>query len=282
MNGGSLFAGNRPFIALFQCFILAVSYVGSLYVCKSSLPRDHPVTIRQRMKSVAVISIIGPLFVYGCSISTNDSPTIFRWLGLHTNNIFASLFLPLSLTMALFMGPLVLAIHDVGVTNLKENLMTGSWFADLAWYRTFVVAPFTEEFIFRACMLPILVPNFGLKWSILLAPLFFGIAHFHHIKEQLRLGHELIPVLFQAFFQLFYTTLFGVYTAFLFLRTGNLIGPVICHSFCNMMGFPDFESLFSSGYPKIISVIFICGLLLFIKLLFPLTDPSLFNSIYWV
>jgi len=34
--------------------------------------------------------------------------------------------------------------------------------------------PFTEEFVFRACMLPVLVPSLGENWSLLLCPLFFG------------------------------------------------------------------------------------------------------------
>jgi len=34
--------------------------------------------------------------------------------------------------------------------------------------------PFTEEFVFRACMLPVLVPSLGENWSLFLCPLFFG------------------------------------------------------------------------------------------------------------
>jgi len=34
--------------------------------------------------------------------------------------------------------------------------------------------PFTEEFVFRACMLPVLVPSLGENLSLLLCPLFFG------------------------------------------------------------------------------------------------------------
>lgn len=33
----------------------------------------------------------------------------------------------------------------------------------------------SEEFIFRACMLPLLVPQFGEGWSVFICPLFFGV-----------------------------------------------------------------------------------------------------------
>ena len=277
-----MFVNDQPMIALLQCFILAVSFVGSLYVYKSQYPRDHPVTIMQRFKSVAVISLVGPLFVYFCGTvdNTGNSYPFSRLLGLHTENILLSLFLPLLLTVILFLGPIVLNLLQDGVADMRD-VTKGHYLTDLRWYRTFIVAPFTEEFIFRACMLPILLPNFGLIWSILLAPLFFGVAHFHHVIEQLRAGQKLVPVLLAALFQMSYTTLFGFYTAFLFLRTGHLIGPVVCHSFCNFMGFPDFEGIPTCSFPKLVSFLFIFSLLLFSRLLFPLTEPYLFDSIYW-
>ena len=36
-------------------------------------------------------------------------------------------------------------------------------------------APLSEEFVFRACMLPILVPALGEGWSVVVCPLLFGV-----------------------------------------------------------------------------------------------------------
>ena len=44
-------------------------------------------------------------------------------------------------------------------------------------------------------------------------------------------------------FQSTYTTIFGMYSAFLFIRTGHIAAPVVAHGFCNFMGFPDFNEL---------------------------------------
>jgi hypothetical protein len=35
-----------------------------------------------------------------------------------------------------------------------------------------------------------------------------------------------------------YTSLFGAYSSYLFLRTGLVVGPLIAHVFCNLMGLP--------------------------------------------
>ena len=41
--------------------------------------------------------------------------------------------------------------------------------------RNHVVAPLTEELVFRACMLPILVPCMGPQKAVFACPLFFGV-----------------------------------------------------------------------------------------------------------
>ncbi|NWI13012.1 FACE2 protease, partial [Crypturellus soui] len=58
--------------------------------------------------------------------------------------------------------------------------------ADVRWLRNQVVAPLTEELVFRGCMVPVLLPCTGAARALLAGPLFFGLAHFHHVIEQLR------------------------------------------------------------------------------------------------
>ena len=75
---------------------------------------------------------------------------------------------------------------------------------------------------------------------IFATPLYFGIAHIHHFYE-FTLTHPftpLIPALLRSLIQFGYTTVFGWYATFLFLRTGNVWGVVLVHSFCNWMGLP--------------------------------------------
>jgi prenyl protein peptidase len=77
---------------------------------------------------------------------------------------------------------------------------------------------------------------------IFLTPIIFGLAHVHHFYE-FRLTHPhtpLVAALLRTLLQFTYTTLFGGYATFLFLRTGSLLSAILVHAFCNWMGFPRF------------------------------------------
>jgi len=271
---------SSPWQSCFQCLILAVSYVAAIYIFdKRIYDRNHPESIKQRIKSVTLICLLAPVFVYYCgSTSFTSRYDVITWLGLHTNHIINAIFFPLLLTAILFLGPIVMRLCENGIDELQISILS---FNDLRWCRDYVVAPLTEEFIFRACMLPIMTSAFGLTPSIFLTPLFFGVAHVHHAVEHIKNGNALMDVVFSTVFQLSYTTLFGAYCCFIFLRTGHFIAPVLCHSFCNMMGFPDFPGISTSRSPNLITISFCFGLLLFLFLLFPMTTPSLYESIYW-
>lgn len=46
---------------------------------------------------------------------------------------------------------------------------------NLIWLRNHVVAPLSEEFTFRSCMLPALLQCFSPTIAIIMCPLFFGV-----------------------------------------------------------------------------------------------------------
>lgn len=76
--------------------------------------------------------------------------------------------------------------------------------------------------------------------TIFLSPVIFGLAHFHHFYE-FRVTHPHEPVvtgLLRSLLQFSYTSLFGAYATFLFLRTGSLLAIFVVHAFCNIMGLP--------------------------------------------
>lgn len=53
-----------------------------------------------------------------------------------------------------------------------------------------MVAPLSEEFTFRACMMPLLLQSIQPLTAVLITPLFFGVAHLHHMIERLRSGMD--------------------------------------------------------------------------------------------
>lgn len=71
-------------------------------------------------------------------------------------------------------------------------------------------------------------------------PIIFGLAHIHHFYE-FRLTHphtSLSSALLRSAFQFTYTSLFGSYATFLYLRTGSILAVILVHAFCNCMGLP--------------------------------------------
>ncbi|XP_069500860.1 CAAX prenyl protease 2 isoform X1 [Ambystoma mexicanum] len=282
------YAPGLCWVSLASCFMLACSYVGSLYVWKSDLPRDHPAVIKRRFTSVLTVSALSPLFVSVWKEVTGikSGAPLLALMGFRLDGIFNATFLPLFLTMVLFLGPLIQLAMDCPwefIDGLKVVFDPRFWvlcLTDMRWLRNQVIAPLTEELVFRACMLPMLVPCTGLSTAIFTCPLFFGIAHFHHVIELLRFRQgTVVSIFLSAAFQFSYTAVFGAYTAFIFIRTGHLIGPVLCHSFCNYIGFPAIFTACEHPQRFIIITFYVLGMVLFFLLLHPMTDPALYGDL---
>ena len=56
-------------------------------------------------------------------------------------------------------------------------------------------------------------------------------------------GQGVMLSMLVSLFQFTYTTIFGMYSALLFVRTGHFAAPFIVHSYCNFMGFPDLSEV---------------------------------------
>ncbi|XP_015229377.1 PREDICTED: CAAX prenyl protease 2-like [Cyprinodon variegatus] len=278
-------------VSVTGCLLLVLLYIGSLYIWCSTLPRDHPRVIKRRCASVILVSAVSPAFVklwmYWADITVKQQVDKSLWelMGVCLKGIIPASTLPLLLITFFYLGPLVqsaLDNPDGFAGELRSALDVQTWrlcMQDAEWIRNQVVAPVTEELVFRGAMLPMMVPCTGTTAAIFIAPLFFGVAHFHHIIEQLQLGKDRVSAIFLGSgVQFLYTTVFGVFAAFLFTRTGHIVGPILCHSFCNSQGLPDIGSALSHPQRSAVLFCYLSGFLLFLVLLFPLTDPFLYGA----
>lgn len=104
-----------------------------------------------------------------------------------------------------------------------------------------IQGPLTEEILFRSAAVPLMIlARTPLTRTIFVSPLVFGLAHAHHLYE-FRVTHPGVPLpaaVARSLFQLGYTTLFGAYATFLYLRTGSLLAVFAVHVLCNCMGLP--------------------------------------------
>ncbi|XP_072158088.1 CAAX prenyl protease 2 isoform X3 [Bemisia tabaci] len=152
------------------------------------------------------------------------------------------------------------------------------------WLRNYIVAPLSEEVIFRACMLPLLLTCFKPMAAVFICPLFFGTAHFNRLAERVLAGVDFKHAFLFSFFQFIYTTIFGAYSAYLFVRTGHFVPSFLAHVFCNIMGLADIMEIVSLPEPRrsITAAIFVIGFISWCYLLSPLTSPALYsNNLFW-
>ncbi|RDL35173.1 Uncharacterized protein BP5553_07104 [Venustampulla echinocandica] len=251
------------YVAVALLVVYTLIYVVPFYLSSTTRPspnlsRDAPSVIRGRITSVTTSCIICSVltFVILGSIPEDGNPI----KSLHAMGWFPVGFLEaiqaVGLTAILFLGPLFEAGVIMGgwrdwirLRGLGE--ITHGWIG----YRNIVAGPVTEEVLFRSCSVPLLILAQTSNTTIIfLTPIVFGLAHLHHFYE-FRITHPHTPVIgaiLRSLLQFTYTTLFGGYATFLYLRTGSLLAVIFVHAFCNWMGFPRFWGRLSAGEETVI------------------------------
>ncbi|CAG8476905.1 1658_t:CDS:2 [Diversispora eburnea] len=271
----------NTFIAGLSCLIFTFIYVGLLYISKKTrignknpgLTKNHPMVIKQRMKVTFITCVISCISVWiiinisnGFKNDREEEMNFFTktkstfiilglWIPFNPYYLFNILFTPLLLTMILFIGPLYVKFLDQELpfqenSNFIQEIKYT--FTSLIGFRNLIFAPFTEEFVFRSCMISLLYyAKVNCQPIIWISPLVFAIAHIHHAWEYyVNNGRNYNAAkigIFSSIFQFAYTTIFGWYAAFIFMRTGNFIPTFFVHSFANSQGFPV---IYFSEYPK--------------------------------
>ncbi|KXS15486.1 Abi-domain-containing protein [Gonapodya prolifera JEL478] len=269
------------------CIFLASAFVGTLYLLPEgrltrTISRNHPRVILARFKSVALVCVLGPAVVHGMfwlkapsfreAGLRSQMALLARWMGLYPVNITSTV-RSLLLSGTLYLGPIVADAWDY-----MDGLPLNYDFTGLRAIRDYIVGPAAEEFVFRACMVPLAL---GAGWTttatIFCVPLVFGVAHAHHMWERYTQNGRTLDALKQSVlvstFQFCYTTMFGWYSTFLFIRTGSVLAPVASHMFCNVMGLPDFGRLTVRTWKdRAILGSFFAGLGSLVYLWLPLTE----------
>ncbi|CAI6004999.1 unnamed protein product [Closterium sp. NIES-64] len=241
--------------------------------------RDDPRVVCQRITSVlgscvASAAIVAAVAKFGLLDDTHAPlPSVPRLLSLQPDHLILSLAFPLLLVALLFLGPLTLSAFNslqalasarhrnhhyaaLAMAPASEPLVLPVLPDGLLFHaRNLVVvrtggsaggicyAPLSEEFVFRAALCPLLLAGgFSVTSTIFICPLFFSLAHGHHIRNLMHYHRCSLPqALAMVGFQMAFTWVFGCLAAFTVLRTGSLWASVAAHAFCNAMGVPDFQ-----------------------------------------
>lgn len=217
---------------------------------------------------VAPLVAVGGLQAIASPIDYDAARSSVLFLSPHCLSVGA-LGGPVISILILFTGPLlegVLRFVLSAQTELPPSIafsrcFSCAWMSDPTAVRSRIVAPLTEEWVFRCCTL-ILFHATGAKPTacILGAAVSFGGAHVHHYFERRREGWSEWDAACHVALQFCYTGLFGsivrgvpalgvlhrsqrpraaIFQASYYLwYSGSFWGIVLVHSFCNTMGLP--------------------------------------------
>ena len=117
--------------------------------------------------------------------------------------------------------------------------------------------------------------------SVLGSPLFFGMAHLHHLYEHIYKDRWPVQrAVLVTVVQFTYTSLFGMYVAFVFVRTGHLLSIGLAHTFCNFMGLPDFGGAWNHPQKAFVVSAYLVGIAGFYFGLFPATEPAIYGTAF--
>ncbi|KAK3295995.1 uncharacterized protein B0H64DRAFT_460868 [Chaetomium fimeti] len=232
--------------------LYALSYFVPFYLSRTTRPsptltRDAPSVIRARIRSVTLscLACTGVTYVVlsrAGNTGGTTPPEALHLLGLWPVGLWDSL-RALFLTALLFAGPLFsYLVVDRGWADWVRLEPVRDVWAEWTTWRNIIAGPITEEMLFRSASIPLMhLAASPPTTTIFLTPVIFGLAHVHHLYE-FRLTHPGVPAaaaLLRSAFQFAYTTLFGAYATFLYLRSGSLLAVCAVHAFCNCMGLPQ-------------------------------------------
>lgn len=197
----------------------------------------------------------------------------------------------LLLTSVLFIGPLLDFLYfayqeksytlGYGPTYATLRTVTRdvkAGLSDIYGIRNYVVGPLTEELVFRAGVLALFLASpVSESFLVFATPLFFGVGHLHHAWELVVDDVDYPPryIVFRTLFQFAFTTIFGWYAAFLFLRFGSVWPCAAVHVYCNALGPPSFGHVGKNmAQTWVYRALLVAGLAGFSLLLVPLTSSA--------
>jgi prenyl protein peptidase len=228
------------------CYTLL--YVAPFYVVRSlrahaGQSRDSDSLIKARIRAITFSCL-------ACGvISTTIITQVEHASPLHALHMFGlwpvntiGVAKTILLVSILFIGPL---FEGAFAEKRLGEWLNGSAFRETfsSWigWRNFIAGPVSEEILFRSFMIPLhILAGISPTRIVFLTPLYFGIAHIHHFYE-FRAMHPRVPwlpALLRSLFQFTYTSIFGFFASFVFLRTGSVYAAIAAHMFCNWMGMP--------------------------------------------
>jgi len=218
----------------------------------------------------------GMFILTQADLSLNPHVSVLRWFGLTINvPVLMACVSVLMLNSILFMGE---------IFQIKKAMRAVDYYSITPeTVNNLVVAPCLEEFIYRVCLMNMVIESGFMTpmHAVFVMPLFFATSHLHLCcLDYLNGGKPLYRSLILALFKLTYTEVFGIYSGLVYVRTGSIWPAIVLHTQCNYFGFPHFLALIDNKFrltDRIIpGILYVLGVIISYKafeVLVPDLDP---------
>ncbi len=203
---------NHSYPNIKQSFgIFGIYLAATFLMAMITMSAAHqPAFVFVNMLAINVITIMVALKFKSAEMSfLFDGQKEFKW-------IYLPILAIIDLAFILIMDPIIslVPMPEFLVKIFEESIKINVW----GYLSVGILAPVTEELLFRKVMLPGLVKNYGVKKGIIWSAAFFAIFHMNPWQGV------------SAF-------LIGIFLAWVYLRTENIWLCIFLHWFNNTLGF---------------------------------------------
>lgn len=207
------------------------------------LTRNDPFVIKTRFIGICIVSVIS-LYVLGRYDKYDLNELSFDFFD--RDFLVNGLLKPLIVLLVIQFIPILMLAQEL----LEEG---GRFFNEftIVKLRDYLMAPFTEELVYRYILLKTLQPCYSPTSACLISSFLFGFSHFHHYL----LNRFRDRTLTASCCQFTFSFLFGVFAGSMYLKSTYLITPFVLHAVCNLIMLPDFDQI-GSSYLLTVSTIF--------------------------
>lgn len=247
-------------VAISSVYVIGIHVFG-----KKGMSRDEPVVIKSRMAGALIGTTCSVVLFKRILDYKSLDADFFKVLGVRTEGLVPALINSIGLTGTLFAGPILQYLIQPEPSNPYQEALQDSS-SMLLPLRSYVIAPITEEIVYRSCLIPLLYKFCTSDaQAICTVPLFFGIAHAHHLFEKtVILNQDFRVSLLQTIVQMLYTTVFGALSTFIYLKTAHLSAVIAIHSMCNILGLPNFIGVMrepSTVKRCLLKIVYVAGII---------------------
>lgn len=245
------------FIFPFTKSILVIfSFISIIEYTKSACKKAGFHTLKQQYYWTLPATFVYSLLIF-LILYLFDKNSFNELIYLFTVKSFLNLLIIVCYTIltifSLYLGKFYFIYVEYDIIDLEFNFL----FFIQKFY-----APFIEEFLYRGVLISFKVVD-SLFYNGIISSILFGLSHLRHLFDDYS---DVTNSKEQIYFQVCFTTLFGIICSCFLSVTGSIYSCIIAHILCNILGLPRIFKIETKENQRG-KIIYLIGIIMFITIL---------------